>query len=102
MIFIGGIQPKTKTLDNHPRTCPSCGLDRAYLKRTDHYFSLFFIPLIRVSRGKPFLAGEVCGGIFDEQGRGAVPGRLDRRRCPGCGERIEPSFRYCPYCGRTQ
>ena len=101
MIFIGGVQPKTKRLEGAPRTCPSCGTPQLFMKRTDHYISLFFIPIFPISRGKPFLSCDRCGGIFDERG-GEVgsPLRRGEKRCPGCGERMDPSFTYCPFCGR--
>ncbi len=50
--FIGGVQPKTITLDDSRRLCPACGLAQARLKRTDQYLSLFFIPLFPVKRGE--------------------------------------------------
>ena len=58
--FIGGIQPKTVTLDRQARTCPACGLAGAYTRRTDHYLSLFFIPLVRVKKGEPYLYCQRC------------------------------------------
>jgi hypothetical protein len=101
MIFIGGVQPRSRRLESDPRTCPSCGAAKAYLKRTDHYISLFFIPLIPISRGQPMLACESCGGVFDERGQSVyLPSGDGLKRCLGCGERVEPSFTYCPYCGR--
>ncbi len=102
MIFIGGVQPKTRTLEGTPRSCPACRAPSAYLKRTDHYISLFFIPLIPISRGSPFLACERCGRVFDEQGD--VLASLQegmRRLCPGCGKRLDPGFSFCPYCGKS-
>jgi hypothetical protein len=48
MIFIAGVSPKIKVLDQNPRRCPVCGLHQAYNKRMDHYLSLFFIPILRV------------------------------------------------------
>ncbi|MGQ9857671.1 MAG: zinc ribbon domain-containing protein [Thermodesulfobacteriota bacterium] len=100
MIFIGGVQPKTRNLEASPRTCPVCGSPQAYLKRTDHYISLFFIPLIPISRGRPFLACEGCGRVLDERGDILEELRAGMRRiCPGCGQRTDPSFRFCPYCG---
>jgi hypothetical protein len=59
--FIGGIQPKTIDLDDQPRMCPSCGLYKAKLKRADRYLSVFFIPVLRVKKGDPFLFCERCG-----------------------------------------
>jgi RNA polymerase subunit RPABC4/transcription elongation factor Spt4 len=101
MIFIGGVQPKTRTLEGTPRTCPFCGAPSAYLKRTDHYISLFFIPLIPISRGTPFLACEGCSRVFDERRETLSSLREGRERfCPGCGERLDPGFSFCPYCGR--
>lgn len=100
MIFIGGVQPKTRNLEASPRTCPVCGSPQAYLKRTDHYISLFFIPLIPISRGRPFLACEGCGRVLDERWDILEELRAGMRRlCPGCGQRTDPSFRFCPYCG---
>lgn len=102
MIFIGGVQPKTRTLEGTPRLCPACRVASAYLKRTDHYISLFFIPLIPISRGSPFLACERCGRVFDERGDTMASLREGMRRlCPGCGERLDPGFSFCPYCGRA-
>jgi uncharacterized C2H2 Zn-finger protein len=60
MIFIAGIFPKTKTLDQNPHRCPVCGLHPAYYKRMDHYFSLFFIPILRVKKGEPFIMCDRC------------------------------------------
>ena len=60
MIFIAGVSPKTKVLDQNPRRCPVCGLHQAYHKRTDHYLSLFFIPIFRVKKGEPFIICERC------------------------------------------
>ncbi|MBW1731199.1 MAG: zinc ribbon domain-containing protein [Deltaproteobacteria bacterium] len=99
--FIGGVQPKTVILDNTPRMCPSCGLYQARLKRTDHYLSLFFIPLFPIKRGQPFLECQSCGAISDESGQTWYGGeKTSGRTCPNCGKSLEPSYRYCPFCGR--
>jgi hypothetical protein len=100
--FIGGIQPKTVFVDKEARLCPSCGLRRARLKRVDHYFSLFFIPLFRVKKGEPFLECPQCGVVSGRERKG-VPGSagVQPPRCPHCGYPVESGFRYCPYCGRT-
>jgi rubrerythrin len=99
--FIGGIQPKTVTMDRQPRNCPACGHLKVYLKRIDRYLSIFFIPLFPVKRGTPFLICENCSSTFDEQGRGVEFERMPReRKCPHCGRTtIDPEFSFCPYCG---
>ena len=100
--FIGGIQPKTVTVDRQPRSCPSCGHVGVYLKRVDHYMSLFFIPLFPVKRGTPFLLCENCKTVIDERGP-----RTDFERppakniCPFCGGAVEGDFAFCPYCGKA-
>jgi hypothetical protein len=70
--FIGGVGPRTITLGGQVRICPNCGRPSLYLKRIDHYLSLFFIPLFRVKRGELFLSCEACGASFNEHGG---PGR---------------------------
>jgi len=98
--FIGGVQPRTVTLDETPRLCPACGLAQARLKRIDHYLSLFFIPLIPVKRGTPVLACDRCGTMFSSEALlGADRRKADAGKCLRCGYALEPGFRYCPHCG---
>lgn len=100
MIFIAGVQPRTRTIDSNPRLCPLCGEPQAYLKRVDHYLSIFFIPLVPVSRGKPTIICERCGGISDEMGHGiGIRARPEIIFCKRCGRELEGNFAFCPYCG---
>jgi hypothetical protein len=100
--FIAGIQPKTVELDGHPRMCSSCGLYQARLKRVDQYLSVFFIPVLRVKKGGPFIQCQSCGSLFRESGQEAWRGPLTKPqdRCPHCGLLLEPGFRFCPSCGK--
>jgi hypothetical protein len=100
--FIGGIQPKTKIVDEQARLCPVCRQIKVYRKRIDHYLNLFFIPLFPVKKGIPFLICENCQNVVDERGGGmdAGPG-THKRRCPGCQRLVDPDFSFCPYCGRN-
>lgn len=99
--FIGGVQPRTVSLDDRLRMCPSCGLYQARLKRIDHYFALFFIPLFRVKKGTPFLECGRCGTVpGEESGEASRPEPERPVRCPSCGHSLEPDFQYCPGCGR--
>ena len=105
--FIGGVQPRMKTLDASPRRCPVCGLQQAYLQRVDHYLSLFFIPLLPVKHGDPFLFCRHCQNPVDDSSRadGAIPPPSaggSAMQCPQCGRRLEGSFKYCPYCGQRR
>jgi rubrerythrin len=99
--FIGGIQPKTVTIDDTPQLCPYCGLQRARMKRIDHYLSLFFIPVFRVKKGDPVLICDHCGVVSGVSEAGGFPGERIRQTntCPRCGKILDTEFRYCPYCG---
>ncbi|MBN1272449.1 MAG: zinc ribbon domain-containing protein [Candidatus Aminicenantes bacterium] len=99
--FIGGIQPRTVKLDDTPRTCPSCGHISCRQKKTDHYFSLFFIPLFPVKKESPFLDCEHCGRKFEVNGS-PLDVDFDRyqKQCPYCGRPLDPDFDTCPSCGK--
>jgi len=100
VIFIGGIGPRQKRLEEQPRICANCGLSRAYLTRVDDYLSLFFIPLLRIRKGEPFIQCERCGHVTDEGGRVHSAGMdLRQPRCHRCGAGLQAGFRFCPQCG---
>ena len=96
--FIAGIQPKTVSLLDQPRRCPSCGLFQARLKRIDHYLSVFFIPLFRVKKGEAIIECRGCGSLSHESGAG--PRERLRKKCPYCDKMLESAFRFCPHCGK--
>ncbi len=100
MFLIAGVSPKTKVLDNNPRPCPICGLFRAYYKRVDHYFNLFFIPIIRVKKGEPFIMCEKCERTVQEfeHDYHTISTEYDFT-CNNCGKTLHKDFKYCPYCG---
>ncbi len=103
--FIAGVQPKTRTLDETPRRCPRCGLHQAVTQRVDHYLSLFFIPLIRVRQGDPFLYCQRCHQPVDAMGTktgGPPPDGAPKPMCRQCGRTLSSDFGYCPYCGRRR
>ncbi|MFP4563660.1 MAG: zinc ribbon domain-containing protein [Spirochaetia bacterium] len=106
--LIAGVQPRTRTIDDTSHRCPTCGRNTAKLKRVDHYFSLFFIPLFPVKKGEEVLLCENCGYSSSPEGDNyfAAPERFGERAareergiCPECGRAVEPGFSYCPYCG---
>lgn len=99
--FIGGVQPRTVTLDEQKRMCDSCGLHQARLVRVDHYLSLFFIPLFPVKKGQPVVLCDRCGQVAGETG-GALYGSSPAGNafCPACGGPVEKTFRFCPSCGK--
>jgi RNA polymerase subunit RPABC4/transcription elongation factor Spt4 len=101
MIFIAGVSPKIKVLDQNPRRCPVCGLHQAYNKRMDHYLSLFFIPILRVKKGEPFLACDRCEQTAQAPGSDLTqPPREEAKACRYCGKNVGNDFKFCPYCGK--
>lgn len=101
MIFIIGISPKTKTLDRTPKICTRCGLAQAHVKRTDHYLSLFLIPLIRVKNGDPVIVCDRCEQRMESGGWEYFRSQTASDAvCPHCSRGIHHDFRYCPYCGK--
>ena len=101
MIFIAGISPKTKTIDQNPRRCPVCGLHQAYCRRVDHYLSLFFIPVLRVKKGEPFISCDRCEATTHESGPGfSLPPKDEDPRCRYCGKLLNSDFKFCPYCSK--
>lgn len=53
MFFIFGLGPKTKVIETNQFVCPVCRTRSSYeLKQQRNYFSLFFIPLIPLSKPK--------------------------------------------------
>ncbi|MEJ2098621.1 MAG: zinc ribbon domain-containing protein [Desulfobacterales bacterium] len=101
MIFIAGVAPKIKILDQNPRRCPVCGLNQAYYKRIDHYLSLFFIPILRVKKGQPFIMCERCEKSFHEFDSDFIRRQQEGAgTCRYCGKRLDKDFKYCPHCGQ--
>ena len=101
MIFIAGVSPKKKVLDQNPRRCSVCGSDQAYEQRIDHYLNLFFIPILRVKKGEPFTVCDRCAQTG--KGFGPDPSRQQTeapRTCRSCGKVLDSDFKYCPQCGK--
>jgi hypothetical protein len=99
--FIAGITPKTQKIDENPKRCPDCGLYQAYQMRVDHYLNLFFIPLLKVKTGEPFMMCERCHKATDEFNRDFSSYREETGLvCKHCGNPIHKGFNYCPYCGK--
>jgi rubrerythrin len=101
MIFIAGVSPKIKVLDQNPRRCPVCGLNQAYYKRKDHYLSLFFIPIFRIKKGEPFIVCDRCEQTAHASGPDFTrPPREGAHICISCGKALDKDFKYCPHCGK--
>lgn len=99
--LIGGITPKTRRIDEQPIRCANCGRNQAYRTRVDHWLHLFFIPVLPVRRGEPFVFCEHCRQPVDQiRGREPTTPTAGFRQCPSCRKSVEERFRYCPHCGQ--
>jgi hypothetical protein len=96
--FIGGIQPKVKVLEATPRRCPRCGLHQAYLKRVDHFISVFFIPILKIKTGEPLLICDRCEAPAREAD--APPTSESGKFCHLCKRDFPGDYVFCPACGR--
>ena len=100
MFLIAGVSPRTKVLDENPRICPVCGLYQAYFKRIDHYFNLFFIPILRVKKGDPFIMCDRCEKTVHEFDQESAKMPVEKQMtCNHCDKSIHKDFKYCPHCG---
>jgi RNA polymerase subunit RPABC4/transcription elongation factor Spt4 len=101
MIFIAGVAPKIKILDQNPRRCPVCGLNQAHYKRIDHYLSIFFIPILRVKKGEAFIMCDRCERTFHDFGSDLTGQQPEGAgTCKYCGKAVGNDFQFCPYCGK--
>jgi hypothetical protein len=99
--FIGGIQPRTRVLEETPRRCPKCGLHQAYLQRVDHYLSVFFIPVLKVKTGTPLLVCNRCERpAFDSGPNPSPEPQPDTKACRFCRRDFPADYTFCPLCGR--
>ena len=103
MFIVAGIQPKTRKLDDTARRCPACGQFRAYRQRVDHYLSLFFIPLLKVKTGEPFILCDRCAHTGSSASEQQTTGPASRSsRCAACGRPLKREYSFCPYCGKAR
>ena len=101
-LLIGGVQPKVKVLEENPRRCPRCGLHQAYLKRVDHYLSVFFIPVLKIKTGQPVLICNRCEQPAHDSGSDLPRPQPSpaTRSCRFCDKAFPRDYNFCPICGR--
>ncbi len=97
--FIGGVQPKTVKLEGASRLCDACGLYQLRPMRTDHYLSLFFIPIFPIKKGETYYRCRSCGAVMPESGEESFALPIEKT-CPGCGRPVKTDFQFCPFCGK--
>lgn len=65
-VFIGGILPRTKIVDEGEFPCPRDGQTQRYQrKRTNHWLTLFFLPIFPVGKVEEFVECSSCGTRYD-------------------------------------
>ncbi|KAG0435015.1 hypothetical protein DMUE_4930 [Dictyocoela muelleri] len=73
--------------------CPFCKhRGTPIYRRNDFYYSLFFIPLCPISRGKPYLSCENCKEFL---------GFSEVRYCSRCRTIAPSGYVFCTNCGEN-
>lgn len=68
MFLIWGWRSLLKVLGVGEFQCPRCQVDRSYrLVRPRRWFTVFFIPVIPLKWGEPFVECDACKGTYREQ-----------------------------------
>lgn len=126
MFFIGvfGIENKDKELKriNNIR-CRNCNtITEGRIIKKFNFFHFFFIPLFRWNENYYFMC-DTCNAVYEikkEKGKAIEAGEeiditywdlnevntgyysdgdFQGNVCKSCGNKIESTFKYCPYCG---
>ena len=123
MFFMIGITNGSKDLSYTQLTnCPSCGrYSSMQVFVTYNQLVLFFIPLFKFGK-QYFVRMKCCGSVYSLDAAigkqieaGEVPSIFPEHMsymysgsdntisyCSGCGRQLEPSFSFCPYCGKSR
>ena len=83
------------------RSCPTCGKEAFHtLERRKDWFTLFFLPIIPLSRGLGVTRCNLCGQESIEGGGHAAMSHVQAgtKTCPDCAELIKLEARICRYC----
>lgn len=115
MFFIIDIVPGLKVLSTFIGKCRACNSEgELELIRTYQCLRLFFIPLFKWH--KKYYLRHSCGAMValseDEALKllyaGATVEEIKTeevykgpKKCPKCGQLLEESYQFCPYCGQV-
>ena len=67
MLLVFGIRQLYALVTTGTFHCPVCGVDRGYRLRSPRsWFHLFWLPLVPLRQGEPFVECDVCGSRFGE------------------------------------
>ncbi|XP_073290081.1 uncharacterized protein [Primulina huaijiensis] len=96
--FVGGLeQQATRVLKSGAGKCIACG-SRADLVEYEKVLKLFFVPVWRWPGKHPLMRCDNCK-LFFPQSLSLPSASMDAIRCQSCAREMDPSYRYCPFCG---
>ncbi|KZV33030.1 hypothetical protein F511_03296 [Dorcoceras hygrometricum] len=93
--LVGGLeQQATRMLKSGAGKCVACG-SRADLVEYEKVLKLFFVPVWRWPGKHPLMRCDNCNLFYPPPPSPPI----DVMRCKTCASDVDPSFRYCPFCG---
>ncbi|THG10763.1 uncharacterized protein LOC114300389 [Camellia sinensis] len=113
--FVGGVNQQVgQVLKSGAGRCIACG-SRADLVECEKVLQLFFVPVWRWPGKEPLMYCNNCNSLFPPKFSPPPPPSADSPpprqlpdsafsdvlRCQFCSREVDPSFRFCPFCGSS-
>ncbi|KAL0432211.1 UNVERIFIED_CONTAM: hypothetical protein Slati_2555400 [Sesamum latifolium] len=99
--FVGGLEQQARqVLKSGAGRCIACG-SRADLVEYEKVLKLFFVPVWRWPGKQPLMYCDNCNLFFPQSFSPSAEKEVTEAalRCQYCAREVDPTFRFCPFCG---
>ncbi|KAK4389674.1 hypothetical protein Sango_2304400 [Sesamum angolense] len=100
--FVGGLEQQARqVLKSGAGRCIACG-SRADLVEYEKVLKLFFVPVWRWPGKQPLMHCDNCNLFFPQSFSPSAEKEVKEAaalRCQYCAREVDPTFRFCPFCG---